>query len=99
MDNCTLKGLNQGGHGTLIYTQYPVNVTITNTKFVNISWADTQTSLGNEHFSFKCPSPVYTRFVFENNTVQNFDESRISYIAFQINLNEDGVQEAFINNN
>ncbi len=62
-----------------------------NTIFANISWADTQTSLSNEHFSFKCVNPVYTRFVFENNTVQNFDESRISYIAFQINLNEDGV--------
>jgi hypothetical protein len=53
----------------------------------------------NEHFSFKCPTPVYTRFVFENNTYQNIDESRISHISFQMNLNEDNIQEAYFINN
>jgi hypothetical protein len=55
--------------------------------------------MSNEHFSFKCPSPVYTRYVFENNTLENTDESRISYIAFQMNLNEDNKQEAYFINN
>jgi hypothetical protein len=55
--------------------------------------------MSNEHFSFKCPRPVFTKFVFENNTLQNIGESRISYIALQINLNEDNIQEAYFNNN
>jgi hypothetical protein len=55
--------------------------------------------MSNEHFSFKCLTPVYTRFVFENNTLQNTDETRISYIGFQMNLNEDNKQEAYFINN
>jgi hypothetical protein len=37
--------------------------------------------------------------VFENNTLENTDESRISFMAFQMKLNEDNKQEAFIINN
>jgi hypothetical protein len=37
--------------------------------------------------------------VFENNTYQNIDESRISHISFQMNLNEDNIQEAYFINN
>jgi hypothetical protein len=72
---------------------------MTNNRFINISWADTQTSLGNEHFSFPCVQPVYTRFIFENNTVENQDRQRLSFIYFQMNLNKDGLQDAYINNN
>jgi hypothetical protein len=97
MDNCLFTGLNQGGYGSVFYTQNPINVTMTNNRFINISWADTQTSLGNEHFPFNCNS--YTKFIFENNTVENQDEKRISFIYFQMNLNKDGIQDAFINNN
>jgi hypothetical protein len=55
--------------------------------------------LGNEHFSLKCPFEVNTKFIFENNIVENRDAKRVSYIAFQMNFNEDGIQEAVINNN
>jgi hypothetical protein len=44
-------------------------------------------------------NPVYTRFIFENNTVENQDRQRLSLIYFQMNLNKDGLQDAFINNN
>jgi hypothetical protein len=37
--------------------------------------------------------------VFENNTYQNFDDSTISHISFQMILNEDNIQEAYIINN
>jgi len=53
----------------------------------------------NEHFPFKCSTPVYTRFVFENNTYENFDEGLISQISFQMTLNEDNIQEAYLINN
>jgi hypothetical protein len=64
---------------------------MTNNRFENISWADTKTSLGNELFPFTCDPPVYTKYIFENNTIQNLDQSRISYIYFQMNLNTDGI--------
>jgi len=71
MDNCTFQGINQWGkQGSLfVYSQYPLNYTITNTKFINVALEGTSTPISNEHFAFKCPSPVYTRFIFENNTV------------------------------
>jgi len=48
---------------------------MTNNQFINISWADTKTSLANELFSFSCPDkPIYTSYIFENNTVENKDE-------------------------
>ena len=37
--------------------------------------------------------------MFENNTFENFDESHISYISFQMILNEDNIQEAYLINN
>ncbi len=43
--------------------------------------------------------PVFTKFIFENNTLQNIGETRISHITFQMNLNEDNIQEAYFINN
>lgn len=43
--------------------------------------------------------PVFTKFIFENNTLQNIGETRISHITFQMNFNEDNIQEAYFINN
>ena len=82
----------------MLYTQNHCNITFTNNKFIDARWLNSGISISVEHVAFKCPIPPFTKITISNNVFLN-SVSRITYIYFTMNFNDDGIQEVEINNN
>ena len=83
----------------MLHHQGHLNVTITNNRFLDIAWVDSALSIAIEQFIIVCPNTVYSMFIFENNTIGNSEEPRLSYIYFQVNLDQSGEHDLVIRNN
>ena len=76
-----------------------MNVTITNNRFLDIAWVDRERSFAIEQFIFVCPNRVYSKFIIENNTIENSEEPRLSNIYFEVNLDQSGEHDLVFRNN
>jgi hypothetical protein len=83
----------------MFHHQGHLNVTITNNRFLDIAWVDSELSIAIEQFIFVCPNRVYTKFIIENNTIENSEEPRLSCIYFQVNLDQSGEHDLVFRNN
>ena len=73
----------------MLYTQNHCNITFTNNNFTDARWRNTGNSISLEHVALKCPIPPYTKITISNNMFLN-SVSRMTFIYFTMNLNDDG---------
>eukprot|EP00347_Sterkiella_histriomuscorum_P002411 403368259 len=98
-DNNTFIGISQVGYTALIYGQNHLNFTLTNNKFINFQWIDSDVSFIIEHFGLNCNFKPFTQISIENNTIINNDISRMSYVYFVMTLDNTGKQNIYFRNN
>ena len=72
-DNNTIYGLSEVAWDPMLLNLGHSNVTITNNRFLDIAWLDKGHSIAIDQVIISCPNKIYSKSIFENNTIGNRD--------------------------